>query len=559
MFQTPPSKIGNVMQTTSHLSAPQTTSVPETPEVGTLSSACEGSDNMRTDTQCSESSSGTTTPVSTRSSISYETSNSSTSGSTRPKRSSMKPSLKPAEGGILNRKSSPAAVRFADPEPPSRPRPSPVQEQISNQSQRNGVPNPLLKYQHRPTSSLSSSAPSRSSIGPQAYSTLPPRGLPTPLPGHIQNTRTRVGQRYSAPPQPSRSQPRWSGVPLPTNFTPPSVALEHRVSSFQSVASVASVQSAPAALQHPPKTTPLGKYNPLDHYIPCLYAECTVHYSHSFAYYLPQGPYSLRKSHGYCNYHATHELKTSNALCKQKWESLRQNAGRQTLGQIAADFDDYMQSFRKARAVRDAELVSSQKRIVIGAPNTPPRPQTKQQVDKDADADWNWIYSPRPCTRASCPPSSSTHTYSPFSTATFAFYHTPRESTFTPLSTLCPSCATTEVEAFERLVAEKWGSRCGWDEGEWGEWLGGMVRERKAEGKFWERAQERVAREARAKKREGAGGQGVVKEAREVKGKETEKMKPQVKKDGGEKEGSEEGQKKKGIFRRMFGAKKGGS
>jgi hypothetical protein len=64
-----------------------------------------------------------------------------------------------------------------------------------------------------------------------------------------------------------------------------------------------------------------------------------------------------------------------------------------------------------------------------------------------------------------------------------------------PLSTCCPTCATTEVEAFEQMFAVKWGSRCGWEDREWAEWFRGQVGEREVEKGFWEGAQERVSRE----------------------------------------------------------------
>jgi hypothetical protein len=339
---------------------------------------------------------------------------------------------------------------------------------------------------------------------------------------------------------PSRPDPRWSGVPLPANFTPPSLALEHRVTSFQSIASNLSTQSAPATLQSLPSSSPQGQYNPLSHYIPCLHPGCKTHYSRTHSgptYHLPQGPYSLSKHHGYCAPHAAKELKDATARCKRQWEALRQNAGRKTLGQIATEFDEYMEDFRSERRGEDAELLRRQKSVVLGAPAV----KLSQPITATNDTQWRWLYTPRHCTRASC----HSKPYSPFANHLFAFYHSSRPSKFSPLTTLCPACATTEVESFELLVMQKWGSRCGWDDEEWNKWFEGAVREREREMGFWEGAQEREVRERRVRRTEK--GEGVkVKEANE-KGSESGDI---VKLEDGLK-------KKKSVFRRMFGAGKG--
>jgi len=490
MFQTPPREIDIVMQPTSHLSASRSTSTHDVPGSSTVSTAyCESSNSMHISVQelghNTINSSGTSTPVSTRSSNSYESNVSSTSSSSRLQRSSMKSSLKstPSPGALQSRKPSPPTVRFAEPEPSCRPKPTSVQQQQQNYPARNSVPNPLLRYRHRPASLAANSASSVHTAGPQVYSTLPPRGVQTPQSGQIQYTKTRVGQRFSAPARPLRPDPRWSGIPLPANFTPPSLALEQRVTSFQSVASDLSVQSAPAVLQASPSTSPPGQYSPLENYIPCLHSTCKAHYSPAHTgptYYLPQGPYSLSKHHGYCPHHASKELRETNALCKCEWERLRQNAGRKTLGQIATEFDVFLQSFRQDRRAKDTDLQRRQRRIVLGAPGTlldggQPKDQKQQKHTDNNEAEWNWTYTPRHCTRSSCTSSP----YSPFANHLYTFYHSARSSTFSPLPTLCPSCAKNEVEAFERYVAEKWSSRCGWDDGEWNEWFGKAVEESK--------------------------------------------------------------------------------
>jgi hypothetical protein len=471
-------------------------------------------------------SSGTCTPISTRSSSSYASNGSSSSTSSAPRRSSMKSSLKSTSpiGLPQNRKSSPPTVRFADTEPLPRPKPTPLQQQRSHDAERNGIPNPMLRYRHRPTT-VASSAPS----GLHNRSALPPRGVPSPQLGRPEVKKTRVAQRYSAPVQLSRPDPRWSGIPLPANFTPPSVVLEQRVTSFQSVASNLSVQSAPAVLQAPPDSSPRGPYHPLENYVPCLHASCNDHYSPTQggpAYYLPQGPYSISKRHGYCLQHASQELKETNAQCKREWESLRQNAGRKTLGEVSNDFTFFLQCFRQDRKVANADLQRQQRRRVLGAARTHVAVQDK---GKQKDVEWDWSYTPRHCTRSACHATP----YSPFANHLYAFYHSLRPSKFTPLPTLCPPCAKNEVEAFERYTTEKWNSRCGWDATQWNEWFGQAVKDRNAECDFWLKAQERVVREkgpAKWVERE-----LVLREVEEMSG-----------------VGKEE--KKKGFLKKLFGA-----
>jgi hypothetical protein len=122
--------------------------------------------------------------------------------------------------------------------------------------------------------------------------------------------------------------------------------------------------------------------------------------------------------------------------------------------------------------------------------------------------EWDWKYTPRYCTRAECPSTP----YSPFANHLYAFYHTPRSSSFIPLATCCPSCAKTEVEAFEHMVTEKWNSRCGWHEGEWDVWFENAVKEREMEREFWDKAQERVTREKGPGGRVDGGGKSAEKE-----------------------------------------------
>lgn len=261
-----------------------------------------------------------------------------------------------------------------------------------------------------------------------------------------------------------------------------------------------------------------------------MYMDCSAHFSSGSlgpTYYIPQGPYSLSKHHGYCPQHASKELKEANAWCKRNWESLRQNAGRKTLGQIASEFEAFLDTFRRNRRGEDVELLQRQGRIIVGG-----------DTSKDnTDTEWKWKYTPRHCTRASCPSAR----YSPFANHLFAFYHTRRALTFYPLPTLCPPCARNEVEAFERMVSEKWASRTGWDEAEWEMWFGTVMQDREMATEFWEKAQEREVMERRA-------GQvpGVEKK------KKKEKTEKRVEKDEENVVG-----KKKSVFRRLFGGKGG--
>ncbi|KAI8934419.1 hypothetical protein NX059_009154 [Plenodomus lindquistii] len=273
-------------------------------------------------------------------------------------------------------------------------------------------------------------------------------------------------------------------------------------------------------------------------------------------YYVPQGPYSLSRLHGYCPRHTTKELADASATCKREWEALRQSAGRRTLGQIAADFETFKQQFRDAREVEDEQLQRDLQSRVLGSSSSSSNAATVPAEKSTASANtsspnnanaklkvtfdtWDWRYTPRRCTKAKCKATP----YSPFASHLYNFYNTTRVSTFRPLATLCPACATKEIEAFERKVNEKWGSRVGgWDEREWEEWFGNVVRDRQMEGEFWEKAQERVVREKK-------GGVGRVESVAvgRGKGQVMEKVKGVE-----EKKGEVGVGRRKSVFRRMF-------
>lgn len=221
------------------------------------------------------------------------------------------------------------------------------------------------------------------------------------------------------------------------------------------------------------------------------------------------------------------DLKDANAWCKSNYERLRQNAGRKTLGQISAEFEISLEEFRLQRKGEEKDLGEKLKRRVIGSPAGGRQP---------SDNSWRWEFTTRHCTRATCP----SPRYSPFANHLYAFYHSHTQtrsepSSFAPLPTLCPECATNEVAAFERLITEKWGSRCGWHEREWDEWIEKVVGERFEERVFWEGAQER--------------------EVREWIGRRGGKVVSEVVEDGGKLKESEEVEvlgKKKNVFKRLF-------
>jgi hypothetical protein len=93
------------------------------------------------------------------------------------------------------------------------------------------------------------------------------------------------------------------------------------------------------------------------------------------------------------------------------------------------------------------------------------------------------------------------------------------------------------------MLQEKWNSRCGWLDDEWNEWFDKAVKDRLAERKFWERAQEREVRE-REVSRVHDGNMGVKEGAGDGKG--VDVVEGGMKKvDGGKKE-------RKSVFKRLF-------
>lgn len=237
-------------------------------------------------------------------------------------------------------------------------------------------------------------------------------------------------------------------------------------------------------------------------------------------YYVPQGVYSLSRLHGYCQRHATKELADASASCKREWELLRQSAGRKTLGQIGLEFETFMKHFRNARAAEDAQLQQDLKNRVVGMPATATVGRQAGGKPKVQFDEWDWRYTPRRCTSPNC----KSAPYSPYASHLYAFYNSPRPSTFTLLHTLCPRCAKKEIETFEHKVSEKWSSRSnGWKEQEWEEWFGNVMRDREMEGEFWEKTQEKAIKEKGVVRRVEKVGQGKGEKTGEMEIKEKRK------------------------------------
>ncbi|KAH6639762.1 hypothetical protein C7974DRAFT_138358 [Boeremia exigua] len=478
-------------------------------------------------------SSNNTTPTSTRSSslssLSHPDLSSASSDASAGdlKRLSTKSNLKSSRsvGADLNRRSAPPTVRFLDPEPMPRRSTEPVPAILKSQTPERlvrpgysrGMSTPDLgPHQYRekkiviPTltrppllsqaskRSSAASSPGGTASSPRTLSSAQsPRGRFQHSSGSVNQLRQRVDKRFSAPVVPSqidpRLDPRWSGIPLPAGFVPPSrtPTPTQRVTSYHSIASNLSSSPAPSVNTAPPS----GKYDPLQNYIPCMAAMCTAHYTpvHSGpTYYAAQEPYRLSKHHGYCPRHASKEMQEANALCKREYETMRQNAGRKTLGAVAQDFEIFLQLYREARQTEDARLQEAQSQAVLGLS---PTATIKQKAPQNNASDWR--YTPRNCTKKRC----ASMPYSPYSTQHFSFYNSANPSTqLLPLTTLCPSCSKAESEGFGAKLMEKWSSRCGWDGEEWDGWYQTALHHRKGEQEFWEKAQERVVRERRAKK-----------------------------------------------------------
>lgn len=524
------------MQTAPHLQSSQNSCVALAEEAFGPSTSHFHSSIMRSTANNAGSrpplSSNNTTPTSTRrsslSSLNHPNISSASSDVSTgiPQRSSMKSNLKPSKSvGALNRRSAPPTVRFLDPEPMPK-RDTEPRKRISLRSpacdtrpvrpgnfRAMSAPN-LGSHQYQPKKIMAatltrppllSPASRRASVASSPGNTAgPPRtssrtqthyGHPQAPSGPMSQVRQRFDRRFSAPVVTSqvdpRLDPRWSGIPLPAGFVPTSrtATPTQRAMSYQSVVSNLSSSSTPSAVTKA-SSLPSKQYDPLENYIPCMAALCTAHYTPAHSgptYYVAQEPYNLSRHHGYCPRHASKEMKEANALCRKEYETMRQNAGRKTLGAVAQDFEIFLQLYREARQVEDAQLQKAQSNKILGSQQTTASEGQRSHDDEGFD----WRYTPRNCTTRNC----TSLPYSPFSTDLYSFYNTPHSSTqLMPLTTLCASCSKAEAERFGAKIMEKWNSRCGWDGKEWDTWYTNAKRDREMELEYWEKAQEKAVR-----------------------------------------------------------------
>ncbi|PSN63892.1 hypothetical protein BS50DRAFT_623570 [Corynespora cassiicola Philippines] len=375
----------------------------------------------------------------------------------------------------------------------------------------------------------------------------PPKDEPTP---HLRATRrmtSKLSKRFSAPPPASRNEgknaPQWNAPSLPRTQTAPTPTPKpSRVTSTSSVSTTQSAQSLPPqpthtlsqahSPAHPPQD--LVQYNPLRHYVPCIAANCTAHYTTSIfgpTYHSPQAPYNLTRKRGLCPNHANQDLRRANEKCKRTWESMRQNAGRKTLGLIAAEFEIWVQGLREERRLQSKMFEKKQERRILGdgaavgsesgavtsggsgngnGNGKLPAPVAKVfQKDKGKNAsagaapttadpngtavdrfcwDWDWRYHPRPCTKEAC----TSPYYSPFDNRLYLFYTANRKFGISLLPTLCPTCAKADIEEVEARAREN--MRFMTEQELW-DWVRQIKNDRAMEQEFWEKAQEKIVRE----------------------------------------------------------------
>ncbi|KAF2793583.1 hypothetical protein K505DRAFT_375261 [Melanomma pulvis-pyrius CBS 109.77] len=308
----------------------------------------------------------------------------------------------------------------------------------------------------------------------------------------------RITKRFSAPVPVSKKEgkrmsitstfslpifPRSSSAPSPSIAT--STSTLSTKSSPSTTPTTLITTSTPGPL--PPPTAP---YKPILNYIPCLYPHCTTHYlppTLGPTFYAPQAPYNLSRTRGYCPSHASKDLRQANARCKKEWESMRQNAGRKTLGLIDAEFEIWVQRYREERGVEGRANEARMIVRVVGVSGAKGKKGGDATAEKAA-GEWDWKYAPRPCTKKNC----VRDWYSIFDQRFHLFYITPRKSGLTILQTLCPACARRDIGEAEKRMTEKWREM---HPQQWREWMERLKRERATEQAFWEMAQERRVRE----------------------------------------------------------------
>jgi hypothetical protein len=185
--------------------------------------------------------------------------------------------------------------------------------------------------------------------------------------------------------------------------------------------------------------------------------------------------------------HAGKELRQANERCKKQFESMRQNAGRKTLGTIDAEFEAWLGQFRQFREEEIAEFESALRRRVAGV-RKPCKESKKSEKNEERDEDWDWRYTPRRCTYSGC----TSDRYSPYDQRFYLWYHTQRITGLCILLTLCPACARRDVDRAEAERNQAWQDM---HPQEWRAWMEQLKRNRVKEQEFWEKAQESRVRE----------------------------------------------------------------
>jgi hypothetical protein len=206
--------------------------------------------------------------------------------------------------------------------------------------------------------------------------------------------------------------------------------------------------------------------------------------------------------------HTGKELRQANERCKAEFESMRQNAGRKTLGIVDAEFEVWLIQFRALREEENTDCEMALKRRVQGVCKRSKSAKRSQKKDREKDTEdeqWDWAYTPRRCTSSTCP--APLTYYSPYDQRFYLWYHTPRITGLSILQSLCPACARRDVDEAERKRSQAWQDM---HPQEWREWMEQLNRNRAMEQEFWEKAQESRVRERGPAVRHEAGGDGDV-------------------------------------------------
>lgn len=195
---------------------------------------------------------------------------------------------------------------------------------------------------------------------------------------------------------------------------------------------------------------------------------CSTHYllsTLSPTFYSAHQPHGLTHLHGLCPVHALADRKAADVDLKAEQVALRASAGRQTLAQLALQFELCV---KRVRAVREDES----------------RELQRLQGERLNGADFR--YYPRPCTAKGC----QRPWFSVYAASLYQWYRAESACGICMLRVYCPSCAAKELEeAEERLEGAKGKLET---EEEWERHVEEVRRRREFEVEFWEKAQTRV-------------------------------------------------------------------